>query len=850
MTDFYTSVSVLGDNILFRGVVNGQRRKERIKFQPSLFVPTKERSEFKTIHNESLKELPFESIKEAKDFINRYENVDNFPIYGMQSFEYAFIAKEFPYDIVWDSSKILVANLDLEWGSEHGFSKPENPTEPITAITMIMNGKTQAFGCMDFVVPEGVKYYKCHDERDLIQTFLDVWTSNYPDVITGWYTNLADIPYLINRITRVFDEDTAKKLSPWNYIHKKTTSIMGKDHPTFTIAGIASLDYFELFRKFDPKGAAQESYKLDYICSVILGEQKLSYTEYGSLHRLYIDNPQKFMEYNIRDVQLVQKLDNKLHIMELAFKLAFDSKSNFDDVFKQTRMWDNIVYNFLLKENIIIDPKRHTFKDEFMGAYVKEPQLGLHKWIVSFDLTSLYPHLMMQYNISPECLISPKTIKQDMELQEILNQTINVQSLLASEVDTSKLKRNGVTLTPNKQLFRTDVEGFLPRILIKMFNDRKKYKNRMLECEKQSEQAKKDGRTEDAKNYSNEATINGVFEQAIKVCINSCYGALGSEYFRYFDVRMAEAVTSSGQLVILWIQNKVNGFLNKLLGTENVDYVIASDTDSIYVNLEPLVNKVFENQEELDISTTHKIVDFIDKACSTKIQPFIDRCYQELAVYTNAYAQKMLMKREKICDVGIAVSGKNYIWNVWDKEGIRFSSPKPSIVGLSMIKSSTPEVCRKKLREIVPMILTNQETKLQEYVAEFKREFMKLPAEEIACPGGMNGLVKQFDKETIYKKGTNIACKGSLLYNHYLKVNKLERLYPVINDGEKIKYLCLKLPNPIKDNVIAFSSILPPELDLHKYIDKEHQFAKVFLAPLESILTVIRWNHEKTNTLF
>lgn len=848
MSDFYTSVQCLGDNILFRGVVNGKRRRERIKFSPSLFVPTKKDSKYQTIYGENLEELNFDTIKEAREFVKRYEHVENFPIYGMQDYEYSYIAKEYPDELVWDTKQIIVANIDLEWGSEKGFSKPENPTEPITAITLAIKGKIYSFGCGEFHPTEenqmqGGYYIRCRDERDLINKFLDTWISDYPDIITGWYTSLADIPYLINRITRVFDEDKAKTLSPWHYIRKTTKSIMNKDHDTFIIYGIASLDYFELFRKFDPKGTAQESYKLDYICNVILGEKKLDYSEYGSLHRLYKDNFQKFMEYNIRDVKLVSMLDAKLHILDLAYKLAFDSRSNLEDVFKQTRMWDNIVYNFLLHENKIVCPKRHKIKTEFMGAYVKEPQLGIHKWPVSFDLTSLYPHLMMQYNISPECLVRSKTIEVDSELQEILDQDINVQTLLHKQVDTNKLKRNGVTLTPNGQLFRADVEGFLSRILIKMFNDRKMYKNKMIECEKEIEVLKKKGN--DTKPLENQKAMYKVFETSIKVCINSCYGALGSEYFRYFDVKLAEAVTSSGQLAILWIQKNVNEYMNKILETGDVDYVIASDTDSIYVKLDTLVEQVMSNVED-----KNKIVDFIDKVCKVKLQPFIDKCYQKLADYTNAYAQKMIMKREKICDVGICVSGKNYIWNVWDSEGVRYDKPKPSIVGLSMIKSNTPEICRKNLREIVPMILTNQESLLQEYVANFKREFMDLPLEMIACPGGMNGLTKQADPDRIYKLATNIACKGSLLYNYHLKLNGLQNKYPYINDGEKIKYLCLKLPNPIKDDVIAFPNDLPKELDLDRYVDKEHQFDKVFLAPLKSILTVINWTHEKRNTLF
>jgi len=430
LTDFYTSVNCLGDQILFRGVVNGQRRKARIKYQPSLFVSTPKETKYKTIYGGGLSKMPFDSISDARAFVSKYENVSNFPIYGMQSYEYAFIAEEYPDTIVWDTSKIIVANIDLEWGSEFGFSKPENPTEPITAITMKIKGKTHVFGCGEFKIPEGINYHKCHNEMDLIDRFLDVWCSDYPDIITGWYTNLADIPYLVNRIKKVFGEEKAKKLSPWNYIRKVMTQVMKKDHDTYDIYGIASLDYFELYRKFDPKGNAQEEYKLDYICNVVLGERKLDYVEYGSLHRLYKDNYQKFIEYNIRDVELVEKLDKKLHLLDLAYKMAFDSHSNLNDVFKQTRMWDARINHFLLMENRISDPKTRKVKTEFAGAYVKEPQLGMHDWVISEDLTSEYPHLMMGYNISPECLVHPKTIANDPELQTILDQTINVMTLL------------------------------------------------------------------------------------------------------------------------------------------------------------------------------------------------------------------------------------------------------------------------------------------------------------------------------------------------------------------------------------------------------------------------------------
>jgi len=540
-----------------------------------------------------------------------------------------------------------------------------------------------------------------------------------------------------------------------------------------------------------------------------------------SLHLLYRDDFQKFMEYNIRDTELVEKLDAKLRLLELAFTLAYDSKSNYDDVFMQVRMWDNIVYNHLWERNVIIPDKKTTIKTAYAGAYVKEPILGKHKWVVSFDLTSLYPHLMMQYNISPDTIIDQSTLN-GYALGEFLQQKITVDTLLNKQVDTHIIQQDRVTVTPNGQLFRTSKKG------LEAANDvseaiRTEIKNRI-------------------------ARFNNL--QAVKkICLNSCYGALGNEWFRFFDVRQAEAITMSGQLSIRWIMNALNGYMNAIMETKEKDYVIASDTDSVYLNLSSLVDKVIAKSKKPVLQTTKEIVDFLDKGCENKFQPFINKTYQDLAVYTNAYDQKMIMKREKICDVGICIAGKNYIWSVWDSEGVRYSEPKIKPVGLKMIKSNTPEASRKKLKEILKIIVHGEEEELQRFVATFKEEFKTLPIEDIATPTGMNGLGDWGDKNTIYKKGTTIHIKGSLLYNHFLKEKQLDKKYPLLHDGEKIKFIYLKMPNPIRNEVIAFPNILPPELGLHSYVNRDKQFEGAFISPLKAILDIIGWSAYHTTNI-
>lgn len=844
-SNYYTNVTTFGDNILVRGIKNGERTRERVKFSPALFVPSTKSPTCKTIYGQPLSAINFPTIGEAKEFVNKYKNVDSFPIYGNQNWEYCYLAEAYPDEIQWNVNDIRVANIDIEVGSENGFPNVETASEEITAITMRIDGGIYAFGCGEYLPAEGVTYIKCSSEIELIQKFIAFWSTDYPDAITGWYIKFFDIPYLVNRIMKLLGEDAVRKLSPWNYFYKRTTTIMGKDHHTYVFSGISTLDYMELYRKFTLQGPTQESYKLDYICSVEIGEKKLSYTEYQSLHRLYKENFQLFMEYNVRDTELVERLDKKLKLLELAFTLAYDSKSNFDDVFMQVRMWDNIVFQYLWKENIIIPDKKTTMKIAYEGAYVKEPILGKHQWVVSFDLTSLYPHLMMQYNISPDTIVQP--IDYTEFLRTFLNQNICVETLLNQKVNTEGLKDLNITVTPNAQLFRTSKEGFMPKILTKMFADRQAYKKLMIQAEKELEAAK-DASDEVKTEIKNRIARFNNLQAVKKICLNSCYGALGNEWFRFFDVRQAAAITTAGQLSIRWIMNAMNGYMNAIMGTKNKDYVVASDTDSIYLNLAPLVDKIIAKSEKPILQTTKEIVDFIDKGCEDKFQPFINKIYQDLATYTNAYAQKMIMKREKICDHAICIGAKNYIWSVWDSEGVRYSEPKIKAVGLKMIKSNTPEVARKKLKKILDIVVHGKETELQKFVAEFKEEFKDLPVEDIATPTSMKGLEEYNDNKTIYRKGTAIHIKGSLLYNHFLRTRGLDRDYQLIHDGEKVKYIYLKSPNPIKNEVISFPMVLPKELGLHKYVDLSLQFEKTFIAPLKSVLDVVGWTAEyKTN---
>ena len=840
MTNYYTNVAAVGNNILYRGVKDGRRIKMKIAYEPTLYLQSNKPTKFKSLGGDFLEPMKFESMREARDFNKRYDEVTNFKIYGQTRYEYAFIADQHDGMVDWNMDDISVAICDIEVGSENGFPDPYLANEPITAICLTyLKGETVVFGCGDYTVQGKEKYIKCEDETQLCRKFLTYWAENTPDVITGWNTKFFDIPYIINRLRKVLGEDDVKKLSPWNLLNERKTVINGRELIAYEMVGVSSLDYIELYKWYAPGGKSQESYKLDNIANVELGDSKISYDEYDNLHQLYRLNFQKFIEYNIKDVELILRLEEKLKLIELGLTLAYDTKTNYEDIFAQTRMWDSMTYAYLFDRGIIVPPRVVQSKTSaFEGAYVKVPQVGSHNWVASFDLNSLYPHLMMQYNISPETLVEPQDYTNEM--RKIIMNGVTVEKLLEKEIDLSNLQ--GVTMTPNGQFFRTDKRGFLPQMLEDMYDDRKKFKKLMLQAKQEYENETDESKKREIKNriarYDN-------LQLAKKVSLNSAYGALGSQYFRFYDLRQALAVTLAGQLSIRWIENKLNGYMNKLLKTEGKDYVIASDTDSIYLRLGELVEQVYQEKT----GDIEKVISFMDKICEAKIQPFIDGAYSELALYVRAYAQKMVMKREALSNKGIWTAKKRYILNVYNYEGVQYKEPQMKVMGLEMVKSSTPSAIREKMKESIKIMLRGTEDDIHKFIDDFRSEFKSLPPEEISFPRGLNGLKEYSDRVTMYKKGTPIHVKGAIIYNHFLKQLQLEKKYPLIQDGEKLKFTYLKQPNPFKDMVISFPGRLPKEFNLQEYIDYDTQFDKAFLEPIKVILDCMGWSTEKSSSL-
>ena len=830
---FYTSVNRYGNSLLYRGYQDGRRIKKKIPFKPTLYVKGKGNSQFTSLDGTNVDAIEFDSMREAKEFVEKYSDVENFNVYGNTNYIAQFIAQEFPNEIKFERNKIRVHTIDIEVASDQGFPEPNEALHPVISIaikdSILDTYFVWALGDYDveksIMKTSQVRYTKCRDELHLLKQFIAFWHDEFtcPDAITGWNIRTFDIPYLVNRINRMLGQDDVKKLSPWGLVEERMVSMRKGQVQIYDLIGIAQLDYMDLFMKFGYSFGPQESYRLDHIAYVVLGERKLAYD--GTLHTLYQTDHQKFIDYNIKDVDLVDRMEDKIAMITLTLTMAYKAGVNYSDTMGTVAIWDSLIHRTLMSQNIIVPPNKDSFKREYDGGYVKEPQCGIHDWVCSFDVNSLYPNIIVQWNMSPETILKGD-IQPSVTVDRCLNGLVN---------NTDKC------MAATGQFFSKQKQGFMPKIIEEMYDERSAIKKKMLVSKQELELADKNNKAEI---YRIERDINHYENQqlAIKILLNSLYGALGNKYFRYFTMEIAEGITLTGQLIIKWGEKYINEYLNKALKT-NKDYVIAIDTDSIYSNFSSLVDAVVPD------ATTAKKVDFLDKVCKKIETDVFDTAFKQLGTNLNVFKHRIGMKREGIADRGIWTAKKRYILNVWDNEGVRYAKPKLKIMGIEAIKSSTPAPCREAMESLFQILINGTESETQHFIQEFRNTFDSLPVEEKAFPRGVSSLKQYADSKTIYKKSTPINSRAALLYNNLLKQHGLENSYEMIKEGEKIKYIYLDPKNPIREDVIAFPEVLPPEFGLHRYIDNDTQFEKSFLDPAKIILNAIGWKAEEEATL-
>ena len=841
MTSFYTSVERYGNNILWRGYENGKRFSHRVPYKPTLYLHTKKSGEegYKSLKgNFKLSPQKFGSMREAKDFVEEYKGIANMKIFGNTNYIPAFIQEHYPDDVRYDINQVNIVSFDIEVDISDGYANVDEADKEVTSIAYksSKSNKYYLLGRKDFdktqtitgIDPDDIEFIKSNSEVQLLRYFVELWVSNYPDIVTGWNVQYFDIQYIITRISRLCGDEVSNRLSPWNNVKKYSREVFGKVQSSYNISGISVIDYMDAFKKFGYKYGPQESYKLDHIANVVLGEKKLDYSEYGGLTELYEQNPQLYLDYNLKDTQLIQRMEDETSLLALVMTVAYGGGVNYQDAFGTVGIWESIIYRRLMKDKIVPPIKESPGQRgaELVGGYVKDPKPGMYPWVVSFDLNSLYPHLMLQYNMSPETYLPDEReyVTQDMILKGEFKNT------------------NGTSCAANGVCFSNEKLGIIPEIIDEYYNNRALVKKQMLAVEQQLEV---ETDPVEKKRLKTEANQLHNSQMAIKISMNSLYGATANIYFLYYIGEMAEAITTSGQLSIRYAQKSVNDYLNKVLKTKDKDYIIYIDTDSIYVNFADLIEKVY-GTTDIDRKTGEE---FLDKVCQTKIEEIIEQGYEKLASDMGAYRNAMVMKREKINDRAIFIAKKRYILNTLNSEGVHYEKPKISVTGLESVRSSTPEVCRDKMREIFSVILNEGEEQTQKFIEDFRQEFYKLPAEDVGRNSGTDNINKYMNKATLYKKGCPIHVRGCILFNHYIKEKGLSKRYEPVQSGDKIKFVYLRVPNPIRENVVSFPNVLPPELGLEKYIDYEKQFEKVFLSPIENIIQPLGWTTEKQDTL-
>lgn len=827
---FYTDVSRLGNDILFSGYDGNKKVNKRIQFAPSLYE--RGQGEFECFDGGRAREIKFSTIKEANEFIQSYSGSSNHSIYGMQNWIFQWVAKNFPLEIEFDPSLIKTIIFDIEVDPEgKGFPDPNKAEMPVTAISFHISTVPDRYfeiSTVDYdvskrtvLLDKEVEYIKVQNETEVLRTFLSIWQSENFDIISGWNVQYFDIPYLVHRIERVLGNGLSSRLSPWGKVLAKERTLNNEVRKIYTIVGIQTLDYIDVFKKFGVALETPENYQLNTVAEMIIGEGKVEYSEEEeSITNLYRANPQKFIDYSLKDSYLIVEMEKKLQFLQIAIMIAYKTGANYIDTLGTTAVWDSFIHRVLLSEKTVIPPRRDEDGGWFEGAYVKPPQVGIHRWITSFDFASLYPNIIIQLNISPETIVKNE---RDMACKPA--------DFLADP--TLKNPKPHYSMAANGVYFKKDKQGVIPRLTEATYNERVIVKGKMLELQKMAEKETDPDKKEELQ-FSITALKNK--ENSLKVLINSLYGAFGSKYFRYFSLPAAEAVTLTGQLAFHLTLSAVNKKLSKMMGysDEIVDYGITGDTDSVYFTMDEFVDR-FAPEDPFT---------FVEKISEEIIDPTIKKEMTRMnSEVLFGFKERLVMKREVIGS-GFFVAKKHYALLIHGAEGgIRFSTPKLKIKGIAAIKSSTPKAIRSKMKDLFMLILTGaSHDQIFGFVDEVKGIFYSLPAEKIAFPRGVNDIEKwEVPSATGFEfsKGTPIQVKSAMLYNFLIKDRGLANTLPRIHSGDKIKFVYLKVPNPVRSEVIGFLNRLPGEFGLSQYIDYQKMFEKTFLDTVDPIFEKI-----------
>ncbi len=888
-SDFYTSVHFHRGKILLRGSRNGERIQTKLPCKPYLFVPTSNQTKYTNVFGAPVERIDFENSTDAREFLNRYKDVHGYEIFGMTQWVYPFIydnyASEGSIQYVKDDIRIVFVDIETDTGKyddhlEIRVRKTERHEEIVTtveqlykwdgyqvfdikhnrwvdvrissyildidygdvreapkeinAITINFNHHHYVLGLYPWTSEESdVTYIHCKDEIELLNKFINLMAKIDPDIVTGWNSNGYDIPYITNRCLRILGEARTNALSPWGIIEKRVfVNDKGREEEHASWIGIATVDFMETYKKFED--ATEESYKLEYIASKVLGVGKIDYSEYGSLRALYILNRPLYYHYNVVDVRRLVQIEDKLKLFDVQLSLAYYMGVNYSDVFGTVKPWDAFIHNFLMRQNKVVPISKTGEEGESIaGGFVKQPEPRMYRWVTSFDVKSLYPSLARQCNISPETIITTLP-------------GVTPDTIISRKIDERIIKRiveENVSLCGTGCIFDKSEEGFIAACMRLTYEERVHYQGEHKKFKKELESLAKDDPRR--KELESQVAYYRAQQQSRKIAINALYGAMANRFFRWYDPRLSESITLTGQTTIRTVAGYVNKFLNMYCGTTDVEYVVYIDTDSNYIELNNVVIK--NGWESLP---NKEIAAKIDEFCKTKLQVVINKAFDDLYTYLNHRVRVLEMARENIGSRAIwAEAKKRYAMMVYDSEGIIYDPPKAKIQGHEAVKNSTPRAARDILREAIILMLTDTEDSLQKFIIQKEEEFNGLTFEEVSANKNCNNLLKYTDRTTIFTKGCPINVRAALVHNHMLKTYGMDNKYPLIQDGDKVKITYLIMPNPANSNVIAAPYDLPADLKLEDYIDYRTQFEKFVVNPLRTLTDAAGWSIEKVSSL-
>lgn len=773
------------------------------------YVPNNN-GEFQDLFGKRCEKQHFQTFFSQKEYVETHPSFEG----DIRPEDRTLIDRYHNKNLLENMPKLHVHFTDIETKCDDGFPQSERIGDEILLISVYSNKtkKVHVFGQKEYIPKfESVEYHHCKNEVALLKAYFKFHRSDYPDILTGWNSHFFDFPYIIDRATLLIGENFAKKFSPVGQVREKPFS----NQKEYEIGGITILDYQDLYKSFS--GNQLESYKLDFVAQVELKESKLAYD--GSLKYLWKTDWTKYVNYNIKDVDLVRKLDKKLDFITLVQVQAYISSVPINKTHSSIKKFENYLIGMLKDRKIVLPTAKRGHKVDIPGGFVLEPEGGLYSDIMSYDFTALYPHLFFSLNLSPETRVAKVFTKEgnsftDFSLKCIEDDeqyTVNKKIVKGSKLK-KVIKDKRYLISANGILFKPE-GGVIPEVVHHMFDTRAKYKKLMLKYEQED-------KPDLARKYD-------LYQNVVKVNCNAIYGIMANASFRFFNPDLASAITLTGQKLTKFTKERIDEFCRKKFKIDN-DVTLYADTDSCYLHFESITKKLNIKPE--------KLVDSLNIIDKKVIKPFLDELFMEFSnEYLNNPINNLNLKRECIAKSILFTTKKRYVMAVLDKEGTSYDPPKIKAVGIEIVRSSTPGYCRDKIKEIATMILFGKtKSEVVTKVKEIHNDFLEQPPDVIAFPRGIKDL-DGYD-------GMPIHLRAVLNYNKLLKKKGLETKYDLIQSGEKIKFIYLMRNNVIpSQNIIGFIEVLPKEFELDDFIDKELQFNKALLSPIQRFAEALKW---------